>query len=282
MSLQLRNHYIPQFYLKGFTMGSSLWVHDWVDKRSYQSQPKSVANEKGLYPEEVEKHLAESIENPAKRALQMIRNRSAIGEDERRALAKYMVTLWKRVPKGLEGTQGRLPEVAASIRDDLKSELDAAVAERPDLADVIRSRYAEANQALVRYEVDPPRDIWHMGLAQEASQRVVESMLSMHWRFLVSDTHQFLTCDNPVFFFEFEGIEKATSEITFPISSTVALWATRRVRSGPMYLPALPVGVREVNRRSAQNSTRYVFSMRFESWILPFSCKRQYSLNRLQ
>jgi hypothetical protein len=44
-------HYIPQFYLKGFANENVIWVHDRKDRRSFASQPKSVANETDMYPD---------------------------------------------------------------------------------------------------------------------------------------------------------------------------------------------------------------------------------------
>ena len=104
----------------------------------------------------------------------------------------------------------------------------------------------------------------------------------MNWLFLRSQADQFLTGDNPVFFFEHEGIGKPTSELTFPLSSNLALWATRLPRPSMQYLAASPAGVREINRRTAHNSVRFVYSKANEPWVLPFVLKKQWRLTRLR
>ena len=275
------NHYVPQFYLRGFTDGNTIWVHDRQNARSFLSQPKAIANENDMYPEEVEQHLANAVEDPAKPAIEKIRARDPPNETDRVALARYVITLWKRVPQGRARVATRMPEVAASVRQELHEQLTAAAAAAPHLAEVSEARKAEVSSILERYERHLPPDIWQLSLSKESSEAVVASFLSMEWRFLFSDRMQFLTCDNPVFFFEHEGIGKPTSEVTIPFSSSVTLWATRRPVTSTTYLPALPAAVREINRRMAVNATRFVYSRHAEEWILPFVCKSEYALNRL-
>ena len=275
------NHYVPQFYLRGFTTGNMIWVHDRLEGRTFASQPKTIANENDLYPDALEKHLANSIEDPAKAAIEKVRARGILSEPERIALAQYVVTLWKRVPEGRARVAARMPEVVASVREELHTELSAAANQNPDLASVAEARKAEVNNVLARYEQESPPDIWQLSLQKHSSDNVVESLLSMEWRFLHSNRLQFLTCDNPVFFFEHEGIGQPTSELTIPFSSSVALWANRRPLPSTPCLDALPVAVREINRRTAKNATRFVYSMKQEPWILPFVQKTDYALNRL-
>ena len=275
------HHYVPQFYLRGFTEGDRLWVHDRETQRSFPSQPKAIANENYLYTEELEQHLANEVEDPAKGAIEAIRARvTPVGAD-REALARYIVALWKRVPEGRTRVIEGVPEVAASLRLKYTAELEAAADSEPTLRDRANARLAELNAALDKFTREPPPEVWHHNLTRDSSPRVVESLLSMTWRFLWTDTHQFLTCDNPVFFFSHEGIGKPSSELSLPLSSSVALWANRRPSTGSNFLEARPAAVRELNRRMAVNATRFVYSKRQEGWILPFVRKRSYSLNRI-
>ena len=275
------HHYVPQFYLRGFSVNNTIWVHDRVEKRTFGSQPKTVANETNMYTEEIEQHLANAVEDPAKPAIEKIRERKRLTEDERQALANYVIALWKRVPEGRTRVAERMPEVAAEVRSNLHDELTAAAAADPRLVALAESRKEQVNRIIATYESDPPPDIWQQSLGKDSSARVVDSLLSMEWRFLYSDREQFVACDNPVFFFAHEGIGRPTSELSIPFSSSVALWASRRSGGKPLYMQAAPAAVRELNRRSASNATRFLYSERNEPWILPFVCKKQYSLNRL-
>lgn len=274
-------HYVPQFYLRGFSEENIIWVYDKVGPRSFASQPKTIANENKIYTDELETHLANTVETPANSVIQKVRNRETLTEGDRLALARYVVMLWKRVPEGRSRFAARLQEVAASVRQEIHEGLSAAARKMPDMAAIAEARKVEVDLVLDRYSQELPPDIWQSSLTKESSANVVESFLSMNWRFLWSDRLQFLTCDNPVFFFSHEGIGTPTSELTVPLSSSVVLWANRRPSPAAKFVTAAPVAVREVNRRMAHNATRFVYAQRSEKWILRFVCKGDYALNRL-
>ena len=105
----------------------------------------------------------------------------------------------------------------------------------------------------------------------------------MTWLFLTSDDKPtFLTCDNPVFFFTGMGLGKPRSEMTFPISSHITLWATWRTDLSEGYVSVNKEAAKEVNRRTASNATRYVLHCDDEYWILPFLTKGTWQLNLMQ
>lgn len=275
------HHYVPQFYLRGFTAGNTIWVHDRLDNRSFASQPKTIANENNLYTEDLEQHLANLIEYPAKAAIEKIRAKDVLSESERITIARYVVTLWKRVPEARARLAARMPELSASLREELHAQLSSAAEENPHLATIAETRKAEINRILASYEQEVPPKIWQQSLHRHSSENLVDSLLSMNWRFLYSEDHQFLTCDNPVFFFKHEGIGNSASEVTVPFSSSIVLWTSRRSTPNDTLLPVLPSAVREINRRMATNATRFVYSAKHEEWILPFVRKGVYALNRL-
>lgn len=275
------HHYLPQFYLHGFAERRRIWVHDHFNGRTFPSQPKAVANEKGMYTEDLEQHLANEVEGPAQSALEAVRALRAVGLTERIALAKYIVCLWKRTPEGRTRALSHIPHVA----DSLRKEYDAAVASIGETSLELRA-LAEMNRGRIDdvlncYVEAPPPGLWQSNLEVDTSPEAVDSLLSMTWRFLHTQSFEYLTCDNPVFFFPHEGIGSEYSELTLPLSSTVALWANRQPLRGPVFINALGGAVREINRRTAANATRFVFSRSNEPWILPFVCKRSYVLNRL-
>ncbi|WP_083876834.1 DUF4238 domain-containing protein [Ideonella sp. B508-1] len=274
------HHYLPRFYLRGFTTGNTVWVHDRRERRSYPSQPKSVANENKLYSEDIEQHLANAIEDPAKSAIEALRLHQPLDEQQREALAHYVIALWKRVPEGRARVYSGVPEVADSIRQELHAELDATVAATPHLADLAEHRKAQVSEVIEKFKIEPPPEVWHQNLTRDSSPNVVAALLSMNWRVLISEGADFLTSDNPVFFFQNEGIGRPTSELSVPLSSTVVLWAHRRPAPGPLYFTARPEAVRGLNRRVVFNATRYVYSQRLEPWMLRFVCKTDHVLTR--
>lgn len=276
------HHYAPKQYLKGFTTGNTIWAHDKLERRSFPSQVKTVANETMLYTDALENRLESKIEAPAQPVISKICQRLPIDEDDRRKLAKYIIVQWKRVPKARARAMERLPQVANEVETELNEELDRLLERHPDSIEKISGFRASVANEMQRNVANPLPYIWHHSIESDSGMRLVDSLMSMNWRFLETESPRFLTSDNPVFFFEFEGIGRPTSELTFPISSTVALWASRSAQVTGQYLPATSQAIKEINRRTASNCTRFVYSCANESWMLPFITKGDHALSRLQ
>lgn len=275
------HHYVPQFYFRGFGSNGRIWAHDRERKTSFQATVKGVANENGMYSEEIEAFLANKIEAPAISALTKIRQQERISSDERTALARYIVFLWKRVPNSRERALRTIPGVADEIHGEIAAELDAAAIANPQFADRAASLKVRVASAIEAQKSNPSPELWYSSFTSEPAVRLIEALLSMNWVFMLTSELQFLTSDNPVFFFDFEGIGSPKSELSLPLSSSVALWATRSAVQSGEFINVAPVAVREVNRRTAHNSTRFVYSGANEPWVLPFVTKGNWQLTRL-
>ncbi len=278
------DHYVPRYYLRGFTgEDDRLWVFDRTTGQVFPSQPKSVANENGMYGAELEQFLANEIEEPAKDAIARMRTGRIPGDDDRLVLARYVAMQWKRGPEGRTRVANGMPTVIGDLREKYTTELRETASTMPDKAEIAIRRLAEIHAVLDRYDRDRPPDIWRAALAKTGTESlVVDHLVSMQWRLLVSDSLQFITCDNPVFFFEHEGVGKVQSEVTVPFSDTIVLWLNRRPSNGQdARVKARPAAVREINRRMAANASRFAFARRNESWILPLLGKQRHHLNRL-
>lgn len=275
------NHYIPQFYLRGFTESGRIWAHDKLEKRSFRSQPRSVANETEMYAGDLESYFTEEIEQPAHNALEGVRSNKPLSRSGRGALAHYIAALWKRVPAGRSRSVERLPGVAASVEKDLHSQIDSLVTAEPGLVDLGAEKKALISQIVRRNVEERSTDIWQQHLSSEATPKVIDAIASMNWQFLISSEIRYLTSDNPFFFFPFEGLGPASAEATIPFSSTTALWMNRDPRPKPLYALATTAFVKEVNRRTASNATRFIFSSTNEAWMAKLIFKAHHQLNRI-
>lgn len=277
------NHYLPRYYLKGFSKnsGKTIWVYE-KQKDKFASQVKSVANINQFYSNEVEKHLANDVEMPANAVLEKIREQKVVSPEEKRVLAKYIVAMMKRVPKGKQRTKSLLPQVTAELAKEYDQELSILAEEQPQNIEIIKSRITEISRLLDKYSKEMPVNIWLDNISPSKAPRVVETMNKMTWRFLTYDQKPaFLTSDDPVFYFTNIGIGKPESEITFPLSSHVALWASWRSDLAEGYFSTNIQAVKEINRRTAYNAERFLYHCEDENWILPFFEKKMRHLNRL-
>ncbi len=279
-------HYIPQYYLRGFAQqpDNAIWVYDKQDRRNFCTQIKNVGHESGLYPPAVEEYLANEIEGPANSVLKKIREREQITETDKRILGKYMAIMWKRVPQAQQRLKDMAPKLSQEVFEDIQDTINMLSTQIPSKAGFLKHREEEICQILDRYSKDPPKEVWLKTIRPDLTPRVVAAIQAMTWIFLTCDEKPaFLTCDNPVFYFTSIGIGKPESEISFPISSYIMLWATwRRDLLEGRYVPVSSQIIKEMTRRIASNATRFVYHCRDENWIQPFLKKGSWQLNMLR
>ncbi len=270
------DHYVPQYYLKGFSHRERkrIWVYDKQEGRKFRTQVKSIANVTGFYSSEFEQYLANTIEGPANGVIRKIRDRDQITDCDKGILAEYIAVMMKRVPKGKERLRELVPSVAEKLSQEIHERLTIVASIQPEKASLIQRRKSEIQEILDKYSKEPPKEIWLDTIPPERSPRVVAALTGMTWRFLTFDDKPvFLTSDNPIFYFTNIGINKPKSEVTFPISSYIILWATWRTDLPEGYIAATNQAVKEMNRRTVSNALRYVFHREYEYWILPFVTK---------
>ncbi|MCE3605418.1 hypothetical protein LXA47_17675, partial [Massilia sp. P8910] len=69
-------------------------------------------------------------------------------------------------------------------------------------------------------------------------------------------------------------------ELTLPLSSCASLVGIRGAASLPLHSMATDRQVREINRRTASNASRYLFAERVEGWMDTFLLKSKHELTR--
>ena len=94
---------------------------------------------------------------------------------------------------------------------------------------------------------------------------------------------QFLTGDNPAFFFEGFGLGTPRAELTFPIASDLALFGCWQGHKADLiHIQARPVLVRELNRRVASGSERFVFFHSEQAWVSTVADKQDPHLSEIR
>lgn len=262
------DHYLPQHYLKGFAASDRFWVHDLELGKSRLGQPKSEANVNGLWPGELEQHLAEKIEWPAQKIIDRIRQHQPMQASEKEVLATYLLTMWKRVPAARERTIAHIPGLAAEHKTGYHGYIDKMAA-RGELTDeeVLRGKALIAD--LLNDVVNTQSEhYWHHTIREGATPRTLGALRSMEWTFLVSTSHRFLTSDDPLFFFKDIGVGRNASELSIPLSTTITLLAHRQGEQRKQFRDARPNTVVQLNRRTAYNARRFIYSEVPAPWAL--------------
>lgn len=275
------NHYIPQKYLLQFADDKGcVWGHDREKQNSFHPGVRAIAHEINMYSEEVETALNEKVEIPSHSVFERILARHSLSDADRSALAKYIVVMWKRVPTGRRRSLNLLPSVADTVQSQIAAEFEElrkVDPSPPKLDDYIQ----RANEYIEKVKESPPVSLWYDSINLTEQGPVETALLSMNWIFLHSERLQYLTSDNPVFVTEAEGLLSPNAEFTFPISDSIALWGTRQSQRNGSHVTALAGAVKQINRRTAANADRFVFSRHNEDWIMPFITKGKWELTRL-
>jgi len=277
------DHYIPRYYLSGFTSPKDdlLSVYEKNGPLQFRSQVSNVGHETNYYSPEVEEYLANEIEEPANQVLKNIRYRYKIDAMEKQKLSKYMAVMLIRVPQSKHRMNQMAPSVAAKLQKEYDETLLDLIDENPDEKDRYVKRREEIRSNIEKYAKKPPKSFWLELIRPERIPAVVEAFQKMTWRFLIWDDFPvFMTCDNPVFFFDWMGIGRPESEVTFPISSNIVLWLNWRDDLKEGYFKTRSQVFKEVNRRTASNATRFVYHARTEDWI-PRFIKKKHVFQRL-
>jgi hypothetical protein len=279
------DHYVPQYYLKGFSGedGKTVWVYDKSNRSKFATQVKSIANETRFYSPEIESYLADHVEGPANPVLDRIRGRVQISPEDKQILSAYMVCMMIRVPQGKERIKLLAPSVAEEVRKEVDRQLSATLPDEPEKAESIERRRSEAHGIIDKWAKDPPDELWLRTIPAEKWQRALGTLNRMNWRFLTFDHYPaFLASDNPLFYFPSIGFGRPESEVTFPLSSHVALWATWQTDVTEGFFETSAQVVKELNRRTASSSTRYVFHSVDEKWVLKLATQHSWRLNMLK
>jgi hypothetical protein len=275
-------HYITQYYLSGFsqiTNPSFLWVYE-KGSRSIRSLPiNKIAQEKRFYSDEMESYLAIKIEAPANEVLRKIRDLKPIALKEKSILSEYIAVLWKRVPRAKQRFRAIAPKISNDLKQDINLKLDELKRKYPNESELLEKRRIEAQDFLDEFKDKPGKDVWLNVIPPEMTPRITEALNQMKWVFLVCDEPiTFLTNDNPVFIHESFGIGKKYSELTFPISSHITLWATWW-NVDREYIDSDNQVIKEINRRVACSATRFVFCSKKRDWIVTLVNKQKHHLH---
>jgi hypothetical protein len=277
-----KHHVVPRYYLRGFTDPADpelIYVFR-QGEQPFRTGVKGVAfiNDFYSYSDDagnkhsIERNLADKIEGPTNEVLAKLRALQPITLQEKAILARYISVMLTRVTKHRKRAETWIPQAVEKFRAQLPDVMEALMANSSHSAERREQLLAEVQSHLDQFKVEPPSHV-KVGLV---SDKYAPVFADMKWVFFTAPTQQgFLTGDNPVFFFEGIGLVGSDGfsdmvEVTFPISTQLALWATWRGIPGVpdmAYMPATEAIEEEINRRTVFTSLRDVYYNSDASWV---------------
>lgn len=283
MKRAIGQHYIPKFYLRGFTIPGTekLWVYDKNKPIPRKQSPGKVAKENHFYSilgnggidNVIEDSLAkiESATAPVFKSLEHHDNQFYTPL-ERYVFGRFICFLAVRTPQ-FNRHFHILAQNAAKTRliehFEKKGGLEVVVEEfnRRAKSKTTPGKFLESFNGL---KIRPPKGSFQV-LMGEAAIRIIPYFCTMKWLFLRSERGvSFITSDAPVLFhdpsnhtpFFKPGILQKTVQIYFPVNRQLCLLASWEGDGG--YRVAEPNLVSDINAKIALESERCLFS--------PFPC----------
>jgi hypothetical protein len=273
-------HTLPQYYLHGFAQPKKekLWMYEKGKEHPLLLPIRGIAQENKLYGN-VESYLAEEIENPANNVLKKISCRDSVSADDKKALSKYIFVFTKRVPAAFKRFQNSAPKIAKDNMDELDRYLRDYEAKNPDRAGHCNKIRKNAQRIMDDLVKNPSKEVW-AGAIQSNNGNAQEFLNQMTWTFYVcKDPDIFITSDNPVFIHRSIGVRPKHSDMSFPILKNISLLASWQNLRDQQYLEATSQQIKELNRRTAYNATRFVYSPVEKDWITDLLNKKEHQIH---
>jgi len=224
-----------------------------------------------MYSAELEERLNNEIEQPFNLILDRLEGGGAIGAHDIEAIARYALTMYRRVPAGRARSEAAMPDVAAKVEHEQLRRVDMLEQLVPSELDVAAKDRANISEIFARIKAENTDWLWHNTLLPEKLPRltaVLQQMTWEHWQAPLG--RQLLIGDSPVLFNEFLGLADERAELILPIRSDTALVATWRPGRQGQLRKLNVQQTRLINGRVAARADRWVFFERYESWVVPF------------
>lgn len=281
------HHYVPEFYLAGFTLKGNrqdfLWVHDQEQKKCWQTRPTNIAQQRDFYRvdidgvevDSVEKALAE-FEAQAAKVLGKISEERRLPDGEGFELLINFVALQAvRVPyhrKWYEEQEAhfakRQAQITLSHPQLFNRLLDQMRRQGQEVAGFTREEMLEFLQDESLYTIEVPREasIQHM---EEMIKGLIPVLAQRTWSLAVAkaEHHDFICSDRPVILAPTEpdpppflGFGMPKTEVIVPLNRQMALVGQYGGESQVFGADPMVIGL--FNQRTLHFAERFVYSAR--------------------
>lgn len=296
-----RHHYIPVFYLKGFTDpqdDSRIWVYDKDDEKVFNVSPEKIAferhyhtfiNEEGEKDSDSIEDLLSNIEGESAEVIRKIHSRDKLTPEDKMSFAVFVATMMVRIPnyrKNMEtaitGLIGKMTKVMASNKEAFH-ESYKRFQKAKDISDDMDPEEIRKFMESEDYKLSVRPDFM-MFIAFNQIQELARVFFTMNWLFVeATNEHKYLTGDNPLFYCDPThkqnsiygvGLTNDLIEVTLPLSNELCAYASWHGEFDYNHVPGRNNIIKSINKRTISSSLRFVFaSIHDEKTLLRFITK---------
>ncbi len=283
--MKTRHHYIPQFYLKGFS-DPNLQNHIWRNSKDnseqisisikdacVQSHYYSFTMPDGSRDSDMTENFFQSIEEDAANIIRKIELRTVLNQDERAYFSHFIAFQLTRVPafrNWILETNANLMKRVMKFSASYKESFDIIVknvCEREGVEIIPENfrKFCLNGNCNVEYPEETS-----LQFVLKLALDVAKIVYNMNWGFIHSPSSAyFLTSDNPVFLADPSrnsdspfgiGLIDRNVELTLPLTKEICFigsWQGNVV--GYVNFPHSRF-IWEINRRTIISATKYIFS----------------------
>jgi len=287
MSLKptIRNHYLPQMYLKSFLVNKTFWVYCKGGDEPIAQTPintgvennlYNIKNDDGTVNDEFEKLLSNHTENNASEIIKkLLKPNSRIAKNDISELAIFFSFLSTRVPSSINFAREIGEEIAlAKLMKASKSikYIQNIIDEENSKEDGSITMSAQELQKLLenpeeKLKLSLNKDI-AMANSLNLSKDIYYELVEMNWCLCKSPSGSFfITSDNPVVPFSLQkdgtviigkGYGLGNVEVSIPLSPKICIYMKKTPIQN--YIAVNKKFVKEINERTAWNAERFIIS----------------------
>jgi len=287
MQPSIRNHYLPQFYLKFFLKNDSsvFWVYYKGKNEPIPQTPINTGIEKNLYnikmedgtiDDSIERNVLSPLEGEASSIIEnLVKNKSQIKDEDIPILASFLSFMATRIPRQIE----MIREMGTVFAECIQSDLAKNPKEIENILKELKaSKKIDKNLTTVEAQkiLSEAPDKFNISMNKKAATGmslistfdIFYELIHMNWCLYRSPSNiHFITSDCPLVSFVLDdkgnalfraGIKLQNVQITFPISPEKCLYLDRKNKK--RYRAVNKKVVKEINKRSAWTSERFLIS----------------------
>lgn len=283
------HHVLPELYLKGFVIkGDEPFIWSYKRGEGYNPGTGKITNNPYkisigakctrdfyAYPKEdgrkdfdTYENILESLEKPANPIFQKVRAAKPISAEEKRIFALYIVQMFRRVPAYRKSMTELLIKTAPNY---VPCNIPKEITDNHSLQEM-RQIVQEISQ---EEGVEIQSQLKSFTTARDSI--LIDKIVEMRWQFFISpNANPFLTSDNPVHFPKKLGLKDGKAELSFPLSSEIALVASWHMKRDENFVKASPEIVRTINRRIAGNASYELYFCESHEWAANLLNRREH------
>lgn len=298
MDTKHNHHVLPKLYLKGFVIKKDepyIWVYqrgqpynpsenrynvsdkgvrnpffDTIKNAGTEADFYANTNEDGTKDFDTTENKLMLLEQQHDQILQKLRAHQMINNEEKELFSSYVVLMYRRVrafrelSKKLIATKG-IYEPTKKLFQKLNC---------PDTAETrgVIKEYIEFKSQDENHQIRGHNEL----AVRSPASLLIEALKQMVWTFYIApNSRSFFTGDNPVFIPKNNGLGKNNSELSFPISTDIALIASWDRRRKEGFEEAKSQIVKEINHRTVSRASEIYFSQN-QDWVVTMLNKGDY------